>query len=47
VTDDDAAEDQILRLVLEERAVRVQRFGRKTYNLEEVFLNLVAKERTQ
>jgi ABC-2 type transport system ATP-binding protein len=44
VNDDDAAEDQILPLILEDRKVRVKSFGRKTHNLEEVFLNLVGEE---
>jgi ABC-2 type transport system ATP-binding protein len=44
VTDDDAAEDQLLLLVLEDRDLRVKQFGRKTHNLEEVFLNLVGEE---
>lgn len=44
VTDDDAAEDQLLLLVLEDRNLRVKQFGRKTHNLEEVFLNLVGEE---
>jgi ABC-2 type transport system ATP-binding protein len=44
VKDDDAAEDQMLRLILEDRNLRVKSFGRKTYNLEEVFLNLVGEE---
>jgi ABC-2 type transport system ATP-binding protein len=44
VTDDNAAEDQMLRLILEDRGVQVRHFGRKTYNLEEVFMNLVGKE---
>jgi ABC-2 type transport system ATP-binding protein len=46
-TDEQAAEDQLLRLVLEDRAVQVNSFGRKTYNLEEVFLGLVGKEKAQ
>jgi ABC-2 type transport system ATP-binding protein len=41
VSDEDAAEDQLLRLILEDRGVGVKRFGRKTYNLEEVFLNII------
>jgi ABC-2 type transport system ATP-binding protein len=41
VNDADAAEDQLLRLVLEDRGLRVKSFGRKTYNLEEVFLTLI------
>ena len=44
VSDDNAAEDQMLRLILEDRGVQVKYFGRKTYNLEEVFMNLVGKE---
>jgi hypothetical protein len=44
VNDDDAAEAQILPFILEERNLRVKSFGRKTYNLEEVFLNLVGEE---
>jgi ABC-2 type transport system ATP-binding protein len=47
VTDDNAAEDQILRLVLEDRGVKVLHFGRKTHNLEEVFMNLVSKEQSK
>jgi ABC-2 type transport system ATP-binding protein len=44
VSDENTAEDQMLRLVLEESNVRVKRFGKKTLNLEEVFLNLVGEE---
>jgi ABC-2 type transport system ATP-binding protein len=44
VNDDDAAEAHILPLLLEERDLRVKSFGRKTYNLEEVFLNMVEEE---
>ncbi|HSL45037.1 MAG TPA: ABC transporter ATP-binding protein [Anaerolineales bacterium] len=47
VKDDEAAEDRLLRLILEDRAVRVKSFGRKTYNLEEVFLNLVGEENSK
>jgi ABC-2 type transport system ATP-binding protein len=47
VKDDEAAEDQMLRLILEDRALRVKSFGRKTYNLEEVFLNLVGEEKSK
>jgi len=47
VSNEDAAEDQMLPLILEDRQVRVKSFGRKTHNLEEVFLSLVAKEATQ
>lgn len=41
VTDADAAEDQLQRLILEDRNLQIISFRRKTYNLEEVFLNLV------
>ncbi len=41
VSDAAAAEQQLLRLLLQDPAVNVTQFGRKTYNLEEVFLNLV------
>jgi ABC-2 type transport system ATP-binding protein len=41
VTDEDAADDQLMRLVFEDRGVGVKSFGRKTYNLEEVFLTIV------
>jgi ABC-2 type transport system ATP-binding protein len=41
VTDEAAAEEQLLRLVLAESQVNVLEFGRKKYELEEVFLGLV------
>jgi ABC-2 type transport system ATP-binding protein len=41
VSDEDAAEDQLLRLILEDRGVGVKSFGRKTYNLEEVFMTII------
>jgi hypothetical protein len=44
VSDEDAAEDQMLRLILEDRNVSVKSFGRRTHNLEEVFLNMVGEE---
>ncbi len=47
VTDGEAAEDLLLRLILEDRSLKVEHFGRKTYNLEEVFLNLVEKENSK
>jgi hypothetical protein len=43
----DAAEDQILPLILEDRDLRVKSFGRKTHNLEEVFLKLVGEENSK
>lgn len=44
VNDEDTAEDQMLRLILEDRNVRVKSFGRRMYNLEEVFLSMVGEE---
>jgi len=41
VTDEAAAEEQLLRLVLADGQVNVLEFGRKKYELEEVFLGLV------
>jgi ABC-2 type transport system ATP-binding protein len=47
VNDEEAAEDQMLYLILEDRNLRVKSFGRKTHNLEEVFLNLVGEEKSK
>jgi ABC-2 type transport system ATP-binding protein len=47
VSDDAAAEDLLLRLILEDRSLKVKHFGRKTYDLEEVFLELVGKENSK
>jgi len=47
VNDNDAAEDQMLLLIMEDRDLRVKSFGRKTHNLEEVFLNLVGEEKSK
>ena len=41
VTDEAAAEEQLLRVVLADAQVNVLEFGRKKYELEEVFLGLV------
>jgi len=41
VTDAGSAESQILRLVLADESLTVTDFGRKTQNLEEVFLEMV------
>jgi len=41
VTDDEAAKVQLLRLVLADEGLTVTRFGRKTYELEEIFMNIV------
>jgi ABC-2 type transport system ATP-binding protein len=41
VTDADAAENQLLRLVLEDKSLSVTSFGVKSHNLEEVFLNII------
>jgi ABC-2 type transport system ATP-binding protein len=44
VSEEDSAEDQMLPLILQDRGLRVRSFGRKSHNLEEVFLNLVQEE---
>ena len=41
VTDEAAAENNLLRMVLSEPSARVAEFGRQKYDLEEVFLNIV------
>jgi ABC-2 type transport system ATP-binding protein len=41
VTDEAAAESNLLRMVLSEPTASVVEFGRQKYNLEEVFLNIV------
>jgi hypothetical protein len=41
VTDEAAAEAQLLRTVLSDAHINVLEFGRKKYELEEVFLGLV------
>jgi ABC-2 type transport system ATP-binding protein len=41
VSDDEAAKDQLLRIVLREDGVRVTAFSRKKYELEEVFMNII------
>jgi ABC-2 type transport system ATP-binding protein len=46
VNDEDAAEDQMLPMILEEPTVRVKSFGRKANNLEEVFLSMVKEEKS-
>jgi hypothetical protein len=45
VTDEAAAEHQLLRLVLDDRALTVTEFGRKKYDLEEVFMSLVGDQK--
>jgi hypothetical protein len=47
VNDEEAAEDQMLYLILEDRDLRVKSFGRKVQNLEEVFLNLTGEEKSK
>jgi ABC-2 type transport system ATP-binding protein len=44
VSDDDAAQEHLLRLLLSQESVRVIHFGRQTYELEDVFLKLVEDE---
>lgn len=41
VTDDRAADEQLLRIILADDGVQVREFGRRRYQLEDVFLNLV------
>ncbi|HWI66187.1 MAG TPA: ABC transporter ATP-binding protein [Symbiobacteriaceae bacterium] len=41
VSSEEAAEENLLRLILADRALRVTGFGRKQYDLEELFVNLV------
>ena len=47
VSDEAAAEDQLLDLIRADRSLKVKHFGRKTYHLEEVFLELVGKENSK
>jgi ABC-2 type transport system ATP-binding protein len=44
VTDEAAAKEQLLRLVLADEQVTVTSFARKTYELEEIFLNIIEGE---
>jgi ABC-2 type transport system ATP-binding protein len=41
VTDEAAAKEQLLRLVLSDEHITVTHFGKKTYELEEIFMNIV------
>ena len=41
VTDKEAAKDQLLRLVLADARLTVTNFGRRAYELEEIFMNIV------
>ncbi len=41
ISDEAEAEKNLLRVILEDPGLTVTQFGRKTYNLEEVFLSLV------
>jgi len=41
VSDDEAAKAQLLRLVMADKKLTVTKFGRKTFNLEEIFMNIV------
>jgi len=45
VTDEAEAEERLLRLVLSDACVHVREFGRKKYELEEVFLGLTGGEK--
>jgi hypothetical protein len=44
VTDETAAEAQLLRVVMEDSQLTVTEFGRKKHNLEEVFMSIVGEE---
>lgn len=44
VTDEEAAESRLLRLILADEHCTVTEFGRRRYNLEEVFMGLVGGE---
>jgi ABC-2 type transport system ATP-binding protein len=44
VTDEAAAENQLLRMMMEDRQLTVTEFGRKKYDLEEVFMSIVGDE---
>ena len=41
VTDEAAAKEQLLRLVLSDEGITVTQFGQKTFELEEIFMNIV------
>ena len=41
VTDEAAAKDQLLRLVMSDEQITVTQFGQKIYELEEIFMNIV------
>jgi ABC-2 type transport system ATP-binding protein len=41
VTDETAAKEQLLRLVLSDEQITVTHFGKKIYDLEEIFMNIV------
>ena len=43
VTDEEAAEDQLLRAIMAGNEVRVTDFGRKEYALEDIFLSIVER----
>jgi hypothetical protein len=45
VADAGVAEAQLLRLILADSGATVSEFGRKKYNLEEVFLGIVEGDR--
>ncbi len=47
VTDEATAADQLLGLIVNDQNLKVMNFGRKTYNLEEVFMDLVEKENSK
>jgi ABC-2 type transport system ATP-binding protein len=44
VTDEEVAKSELLRLILADEDIKVVEFGRKQYELEEVFLNIIEGE---
>jgi hypothetical protein len=44
VTDEEAAKSELLRLILADEDIQVVEFGRKQYELEEVFLSIIEGE---
>ncbi len=45
VTNPNTAEDELLRLVMSDSAMVVTEFGRTSYQLEDIFVNLVEKDK--
>ena len=41
VADDEAADAGLLRTIMADESVKVRQFGRRRYQLEDVFMNLI------